>query len=92
MEVPEVNGFVPNGNGGAAAHKNALTVVNKSVNDALKRDFNQQVERRMNFVGSPKTVEPSQLDEWLASWGIAYTLFAMGCQKVTTWGIEDVAN
>ena len=92
MDVPEVNDLVPNSAVTTSVRKKSLTKVIVSLNKALERNFHQQAGQRMNFAGRAKKVEPSQLDEWLASWGIAYTLFAMGCEKVTTWGIENVAD
>lgn len=88
MHIPAVNDLAPNAGTSKAAKKAALTEAVVGLNRELRRDFNVEVERSQNFAGIVRKVEPEELDEWLASWGVPYTLFAMGCTR--TWGIEDV--
>lgn len=88
MLIPAVNDLVPDGNVPEARQKASLKQVVGGLNAALKRDFDAEVARSQNFCGDLRRVKPSELDEWLAGWGIPYTLLAMGCTR--KWGIEDV--
>jgi len=88
MHIPAVNDLAPNAKVTKARQKTALEEVVVGLNKAIQRDFDADVKASQNFAGSARKVRPQEVDEWLASWGVPYTLFAMGCTK--TWGIENV--
>jgi transcriptional regulator with XRE-family HTH domain len=88
MQIPAVNDLAPNAGTSKAEKKSALKEAVVSLNREIRREFDAEVSRSQNFAGTVRTVEPAELDEWLASWGVPYTLFAMGCTR--TWGIENV--
>ncbi len=88
MLVPAVNNLVPGATVTEQERKSALRTATAGLNAALKRDFEAEVARSQNFAGTFRTVKPSELDGWLAGWGIPYTLFALGCTR--NWGIDHV--
>lgn len=88
MNVPAVDDLAPGREVSGARRKEALREVHSELTAAIGRDFDARAERSPNFTGRPRAVKPSELDEWLAGWGIPYTLFAMGCTR--HWGIEHV--
>lgn len=91
MSVPEVNALVPKkkvGKAVNAAREAALKEVASRLNATLRHEFNENATRSANFKGKLREVLPSEIDAWLASWGVPYTLFAMGCTR--NWGIEHV--
>ena len=88
MHIPAVDDPAPNAKVTKAQQKAALEQVVVGLNKAIQRNFDAEVRASPSFAGSVRKVRPQEVDEWLASWGVPYTLFAMGCTR--TWGIEDV--
>jgi transcriptional regulator with XRE-family HTH domain len=88
MHVPAVNALVPEAAVDKATREKALRAVAAGLNATLRKEYDADVGRSLNFAGRCREVLPSEIDEWLACWGVPYTLFAMGCTR--KWGIEDV--
>jgi transcriptional regulator with XRE-family HTH domain len=88
MQIPAVNNLAPNSGSSKAVKEAALKEAVVVINKELQREFDSRVKQSQNVREKARKVGPEELDEWLACWGIPYTLFAMGCTRA--WGIEDV--
>ena len=88
MHTSAVNDLAPGAGASPSRQEAALKEAVVGLNKAIQRDFDAEVEKSPSFTGRVRKVGPQELDEWLASWGVPYTLFAMGCTR--TWGIENV--
>lgn len=66
----------------------ALKILVKRVNEGLERDYEAYFRKKLHFFAEPPVAKPSEVAQWISSWGVPYTLLAIGTKDVP-WEMDD---
>jgi hypothetical protein len=88
MSSGYVDGLIPGNGLSKEATKVKLGYVRDVVN-AKWKEFTAESAIRLGYSSKPTVIMPPDLHKWIVNWGMPYTLFALGTQKMQ-WGVTDV--
>lgn len=88
MRQEEVNKLYPGEKHTPAEREKALAALVVSINERFAQDYEAYVRKSLNFFAEPPQATSSDVAMWIASWGVPYTLLAIGTKDVP-WEMDD---